>query len=101
MEPTPANLISKAESSIIQFQNTKEPSILRQALNELQSLKNQQGLRLDKEGEQRLSRLKHKYAIEVLASSGQKAEAVKMLGEIPSSYSDYKSMTKSLNKLKR
>lgn len=101
VEPTPANLISKAESSIIQFQNTKEPSILRQALNELQSLKNQQGLRLDKEGEQRLSRLKHKYAIEVLASSGQKAEAVKMLGEIPSSYSDYKSMTKSLNKLKR
>ena len=101
VKPTPPNLITKAESSIIQFQNTKEPSILRQSLNELQTLKNQQALRLDKEGEQRLSRLKHKYAIEVLASSGQKAEAVKMLEEIPQSYSDYKNVKKSLIKLKK
>jgi PIN domain len=101
VKPTPANLITKAESSIIQFQNTKEPSILRQSLNELQTIKNQQALRLDKEGEQRLSRLKHKYAIEVLASSGQKAEAVKMLEEIPQSYSEYKNVKKSLVKLQR
>lgn len=100
VKTTPADLITKAESSIIQFQNTKEPSILRLPLNELQTLKNQQALRLDKEGEQRLSRLKHKYAIEVLASSGQTAEAVKMLSEISPSYSDYKNVKKSLTKLK-
>lgn len=93
--------LSKAESSIIQFQNTKEPSILRASLNELQILKNKQALRLDKEGEQRLSRLKHKYAIEVLASSGQTAEAVKMLEEISPRYSDYKNVKKSLTKLKK
>lgn len=101
VKTTPADLITKAESSIIQFQNTKEPSILRLPLNELQILKNQQALRLDKEGEQRLSRLKHKYAIEVLASSGQTAEAVKMLEEISRSYSDYKNVKKSLTKLKK
>jgi PIN domain len=101
VKTTPADLITKAESSIIQFQNTKEPSILRLSLNELQTLKNQQALRLDKEGEQRLSRLKHKYAIEVLASSGQTAEAVKMLSEISPSYSDYKNVKKSLTKLKK
>ncbi|MER3494066.1 MAG: hypothetical protein C4323_18260 [Mastigocladus sp. ERB_26_2] len=100
VKPTPPDLIAKAESSIIQFQSTKEPSILRQSLNALQTLKNQQALRLDKEGEQRLSRLKHKYGIEVLASSGQKAEAMKMLEEIPQSYSDYKNVKKSLHKLK-
>jgi hypothetical protein len=98
---TPPDLITKAESSIIQFQNTKEPSILRVSLNELQILKNKQALRLDKEGEQRLSRLKHKYAIEVLASSGQTAEAVKMLEEVSPGYSDYKNVKKSVNKLKK
>jgi PIN domain len=101
VKATPPNLIANAEAAIIQFQETKEPSILRNSLNELQTQKNKQGLRLDKEGEQRLSRLKHKYAIEVLASSGQKAEAAKMLQEISKNYSDYKEVKKSLAKLKK
>lgn len=101
VEATPSNLIANAEAAIIQFQETKEPSVLRNSLNELQTQKNKQGLRLDNEGEQRLSRLKHKYAIEVLASSGQKAEAAKMLEEVSKNYSEYKAVKKSLAKLRK
>jgi hypothetical protein len=101
VEATPANLITIAEAAIIQFQQTKEPSVLKSPLNELQTLKNKQGVRLDNEGEQRLSRLKHKYAIEVLASSGQKAEAVKMLKEVSANYSEYKDVEKWIAKLEK
>jgi hypothetical protein len=99
VKPTPSNLIAQAEEAIIQYQGNKEPSALRSPLNELQTLKNKQGVRLDNEGEQRLSRLKHKYAIEVLASSGQKAEAAKMLKEVSTNYSEYKDVEKWIAKL--
>ncbi len=89
IEETPANLIAQAEAGVIKFQKTKAPSALRSPLNALQSLKNQQNNRLDVLGEQSLSRLKHKYAIEVLASSGQTQEAIGMLQEIHPSYSDF------------
>ncbi len=89
IEETPATLIAQAEAGIIKFQKTKAPSALRSPLNALQSLKNKQNNRLDLLGEQSLSRLKHKYAIEVLASSGQTQEAIGMLQEIHPSYSDF------------
>jgi hypothetical protein len=101
VKPTPSHLIAQAEEAIIQYQENKEPSALRSPLNELQILKNKQGVRLDNEGEQRLSRLKHKYAIEVLASSGQKAEAAKMLKEVSTNYSEYKDVEKWIAKLKK
>jgi hypothetical protein len=101
VEATPTNLITQADAAIAQFQQTKDPSVLKSPLNELQTLKNKQGVRLDNKGEQRLSRLKHKYAIEVLASSGQKAEAVKMLKEISANYSEYKDVEKWIAKLEK
>ncbi len=60
------------EDGIPIYQKTKKSSVLRKPLDELQELKNKQGEQLDKAGELRLNRLMHKYAIEVLASSGQK-----------------------------
>ncbi|BAY48871.1 hypothetical protein SAMD00079811_65000 [Scytonema sp. HK-05] len=101
VESTPPNLISQAEATIIEFQKTKDGSVLRDSLNELQTLKNKQGVRLDEQGEQRLSRLKHKYAIEVLASSGQKAEAVKMLKEVSPKYSEFGDVKKWIKKLNK
>lgn len=98
VQPTPPELITQAEAAILEFQKTKEPSSLKEPLNALQTLKNQQGVRLDEQGEQRLSRLKHKYAIEVLASSGQRAEAFKMLKEVSSNYSEIGDVKKWLAK---
>lgn len=71
---------------------------LKVPLNILQELKNKQGNKLDAQGEQILSRLKHKYAIKVLASSGQLTEANSMLRQIPSTYSDIGSVKKWLLK---
>jgi hypothetical protein len=88
LKETPPTLISEAEAAILEFQRTRNPSTLTRALNLLQELKNRQGGSLDDAGEQRLSRLKHKYAIEVLATSGQLAEAAKLLRQIPQNYSD-------------
>jgi len=88
LKETPPILISEAEAAILEFQRTRNPSTLTRTLNLLQELKNRQGGSLDDAGEQRLSRLKHKYAIEVLATSGQLAEAAKLLRQIPQNYSD-------------
>ncbi len=46
--------------------------------------------------EETLSKLKHTYAVEILASSGQLGKAREMLKEIPSSYSDYPEVEKKL-----
>lgn len=101
LQPTSQNLIGEAQAGIIQFQRTNNPSDLTKPLNVLQELKNQQGGQLDDQGEQSLSRLKHKYAVEVLASSGQLAEAAKILREIPQSYSDIQAVRDWLTKQNR
>jgi|GEM_PF-2157217 len=90
LRETPSALITEAETAVLNFQRVKDkdPSILKRPLNVLQELKNKQGGRLDGSGEQSLSRLKHKYAIEVLATSGQKSEAASLLRQISQSYSD-------------
>ena len=61
---TPPTLITEAETAVLEFQRTKDPSTLKKPLNVLQELKNKQGGSLDEAGEQSLSRLKHKYSIE-------------------------------------
>lgn len=98
---TPPSLITEAETSVQQFQRTKDPATLKNSLTLLQELKNKQGSKLDKEGEQSLSRLKHKYAIEVLATSGQSAEAAILLKEIPSTYTEYNYVRDWLTKQRR
>jgi hypothetical protein len=87
-QPTPPDLIARAETAIIEFQQADNKAALTQTLNSLQELKNQQGGQLDDAGEQRLGRLKHKYAIEVLATSGQLSEAATLLRQISPNYSD-------------
>lgn len=99
-ETSPA-LITEAETAVLEFQRTKNPSILKRPLNLLQELKNKQGGKLDEIGEQSLSRLKHKYAIEVLATSGQLAEAANLLRQIPQTYSDVDSVRNWLVKQNR
>jgi PIN domain len=101
LQPTPPSLVAEAEASIIQFQRNEDPSVLRRPLNALQELKNLQGGKLDAQGEQGLSRLKHKYAIEVLATSGQLAEASKILREISQDYSDIQAVREWLVKQNR
>lgn len=98
---TPPSLITEAETSVLQFQRTKDAATLKKYLNLLQELKNKQGSKLDNEGEQSLSRLKHKYAIEVLATSGQVAEAATLLKEIPQNYSEYNYVRDWLAKQRR
>lgn len=98
---TPPSLITEAETSVLQFQRTKDAATLKKYLNLLQELKNKQGSKLDNEGEQSLSRLKHKYAIEVLATSGQVAEAATLLKEIPQNYSEYNYVRDWLTKQRR
>jgi hypothetical protein len=100
-QKTPSTLIAEAEVAIPQFQRTKNPSSLTQPLNVLQELKNKQGGKLDEDGEQRLSRLKHKYAIEVLANSGQLSEAAILLREIPKTYTDINAVREWLVKHNR
>lgn len=98
---TPPSLITEAETSVLQFQRTRDAATLKKYLNLLQELKNKQGSKLDNEGEQSLSRLKHKYAIEVLATSGQVAEAATLLKEIPQNYSEYNYVRDWLTKQRR
>ncbi len=88
LRETPPELITEIETAVLRFQRTKDPLTLKRPLNILQELKNKQGGKLDEAGEQSLSRLKHKYAIEVLATSGQLAEAASLLRQIPQTYSD-------------
>lgn len=94
---TPPTLIAEARASIIRFQNSKDSSDLTKPMYTLQELKDQQGGYLDADGEQTLSRLKHKYGIEVLASSGQLAEAAKILRQIPPTYDQYPKVRSWLN----
>lgn len=101
MQPTPPNLIAQSQSAVYEFQQSKNPSSLTIPLNLLQTLKNSQGGKLDNAGEQILSRLKHKYGIEVLATSGQLAEAANLLRQIPQSYSDIESVRDWLVKQNR
>ena len=98
---TPPTLITEAETAVLEFQRTKDPSTLKKPLNVLQELKNKQGGSLDEAGEQSLSRLKHKYSIEVLATSGQLAEAASLLRQIPPTYSDIGSVSDWLVKQNR
>ena len=98
IEPTSPELIAQADNGIRQFQQTKDASVLLEPLNQLQELKNSQGGKLDSQGEQKLSRLKHKYAIEVLAQRNQVSEAANLLRQIPKSYYDYPKVKKWLNK---
>jgi PIN domain len=98
VEATPSELISQADNGIRQFQQTKDASVLLEPLNQLQEMKNMQGGKLDSRGEQKLSRLKHKYAIEVLAQRNQVSEAVDLLQQIPKTYSDYGKVKKWLDK---
>jgi hypothetical protein len=98
---TPSALITEAETAVLGFQRTKDPSVLKEPLNLLQELRNKQGGKLDEAGEQSLSRLKHKYAIEVLATSGQLAEAANLLRQIPQTYSDIGSVREWLVKQNR
>lgn len=100
-QETPPALITEAETAVLEFQRTQDPSTLKRPLNLLQELKNKQGGRLDEAGEQSLSRLKHKYAIEVLATSGQLAEAANLLRQIPQTYSDIASVRDWLVKQNR
>ena len=100
-QATPPTLITEAETAVLEFQRTKNPSVLKSPLNVLQGLSNEQGGKLDEEGEQSLSRLKHKYAIEVLATSGQLAEAASLLRNIPPTYSDIGSVRNWLVKQNR
>ncbi|NEQ36386.1 MAG: hypothetical protein F6K40_08915 [Okeania sp. SIO3I5] len=94
---TPPTLIAEARASIIRFQNSKDSSDLTKPMYTLQELKDKQGGYLDADGEQTLSRLKHKYAIEVLASSGQLVEAAKILRQIPPTYDQYPEVRSWLN----
>ena len=94
---TPPTLIAEARASIIRFQNSKDSLDLTKPMYTLQELKDKQGGYLDADGEQTLSRLKHKYGIEVLASSGQKKEAAKILRQIPPTYDQYPKVRSWLN----
>lgn len=87
--PTPSNLLALADNAILDFQQTNDPENLIEVINELQELKNLQGGKLDSDGEEKLSKVKHKYAIEVLASRSQLKKAIELLGQIPTTYSDY------------
>jgi PIN domain len=98
VEPTSSELISQADNGIRQFQQTKDASVLLEPLNQLQELKNTQGGKIDSKGEQKLSRLKHKYAIEVLAQRNQVSEAADLLRQIPKTYYDYRTVKKWLDK---
>jgi hypothetical protein len=98
IEPTSSELLSQADNGIRQFQQTKDASVLTEPINQLQELKNAQGGKLDSKGEQKLSRLKHKYAIEVLAQRNQVSEAADLLRQIPKTYYDYGKVKKWLDK---
>ena len=87
--PTSSRLLALADNGILEFQQTKNSESLLKPINELQGLKNLQGGKLDSDGEEKLSKLKHKYAIEVLASRSQVKKAIELLKQIPFSYSDY------------
>lgn len=89
---TSSRLLALADNGIFEFQKTGDPEGLLVAINEFQELKNLQGSELDSAGEEKLSKLKHKYAIEVLASRSQVKEAIELLEQIPSSYSDFLSV---------
>ena len=101
LRETPPELITEIETAVLRFQRTKDPLTLKRPLNILQKLKNKQGGKLDEAGEQSLSRLKHKYAIEVLATSGQLGEAASLLRQIPQTYSDIGSVRDWLFKQNR
>lgn len=79
-------LVREAKNAILMFQSTQEAEVLKKALDNLEQLR-QRG-QLERQGRQSLSKLKHKYAIEVLATSGQLAEAATMLKEIPENYGE-------------
>ncbi|MFG6100508.1 PIN domain-containing protein [Leptothoe sp. ISB3NOV94-8A] len=90
--PTPPELLALADNGILDFRRTENSEALLRPINELQKLKNLQGGKLSSNGEEKLSKLKHKYAIEVLASRSQVKKAVELLGEIPITYTDYPSV---------
>lgn len=86
---TPSKILALADNAILDFQQTNSPENLIKAINELQELKNLQGGKLDSDGEEKLGKVKHKYAIEVLASRSQVKKAIELLEQIPTTYSDY------------
>ncbi len=81
-----AQVSTEVANAIEDFRRTKDPSFLRVPLEELRQREQQKQLKLDEKGVQMLSSLKHKYAIEVLASSGNLPEAAQLLQEIPDNY---------------
>jgi hypothetical protein len=97
---TSSELIAQADNGISRFQQTRDASALLEPLNQLQRLKNSQGGKLDTQGEQKLSRLKHKYALEVLAERNQVAEATDLLQQVPNTYYDYEKVKEWLSKHK-
>lgn len=90
-------LIRDAETAVLTFEQTKESEPLKKALYALQEFQTKNNL-VDEDVENYLYKLKHKYAVEVLASSGQITEAVTMLKEIPSSYSKIEQVKRWLEK---
>ncbi len=100
------------EDGIIKYQTRKNNigsidsearEILKQTLDEL--TKNDDKLEKNyKNNQQRdclveyLSFIRYKYAIEVLASSGQKQEAIELLNQVPDSYSQIKAVQQILEK---
>jgi hypothetical protein len=92
---TPAGILASADNSISEFRRSRSSDSLLTSIKQLERLKSEQGNKLDSEGEQKLSGLKHKYAIEVLASSS-KNQAAEYLRQIPNTYHNYENVEKWL-----
>ena len=102
-EQTCDRAIANAQAGIQNYQSIKNNnenisskaiSILKQTLDEIeiQYQNNKQPVCL----EEYLGRVRHKYAVEVLASSGQQQEAIDLLKKVPSSYSQIEAVEQKL-----
>lgn len=99
---TQSNLITESDACILEAQRTQQDfSCFKKSIEAFEKLKRRQDGKLNWEAEQSLSTLKHKYAIQVLASQNQIERALSMLDEIPSSYSQIDEVNEKIRKYER
>lgn len=95
---TPSELLSASDTAIKNYQQTKEVKYLTDAIERLEAFQEDNSEYLDKDGQYKLCTIRYKYAIEQLASYGQKAAAVDQLRWIPALCPEYNGAQKWLKK---
>lgn len=96
--PTPSELLSASDTAIKNYQQTKEAKYLTDAIERLEAFQEDNSEYLDKDGQYKLCTIGYKYAIEQLASYGQKAAAADQLRLIPALCPEYNGAQEWLEK---